>query len=404
MSSKPSRTPSRKDADIVIVGGGIYGVMLALEAGRAGLRARVLERATVGGATSANWFRILHGGFRYLQSLDVVRTRESSAERRWFLEFAPDLVQPFSFMLPLYGGGLKRPFFLRMAFLLERILTPGRNRGLSPGARLAPGRTLTAAQTAEIYPDVRREGLLGAAVWQDAVALDDEALMARLRAAAEDLGAVFEEQTPALDLQVTDGRVEGVMAGGAEPGLRRAPVVINAAGPWSDGIAERFGSPASELFSPTLAFNLLIDRPPLARTGLAVAGPAPDAPMLFLIPLGQQTLAGTWHVEWNAEDREARVADTDVDAFLAALANATPTLGATKNDVLEILPGLQPLAHGSTTTVSDRPLTIDHADRGGPKGFFSVSGVKYTTARLVAENLLREIGEKGFLAGDRGRG
>ncbi|MEZ5848016.1 MAG: FAD-dependent oxidoreductase [Geminicoccaceae bacterium] len=388
MTSKPARPARSGDADLIVIGGGIYGVMLAFEAGRAGRRALVLERGRIGDATTANWFRILHGGFRYLQSLDIVRTRESAAERRWFLDFAPDLVQPFPFLMPLYGDGLKRPLFLRMAFLLESVLTAGRNRGLRPESRIAPGRTLSVEETAAVYADVRREGLLGAALWQDAVAFDDRALMNRLRHAAETLGAVFEEQTPVLDLQVSGDRVSGVIVGGPRSGPRTAPLVINAAGPWSGEIAERFGAPAPELFRPTLAFNLLIDRPPLAATGLAVAGPSPGAPMLFLLPLEGRTFAGTWHVEWQAEDREARVAEADVDAFLQALAQAAPALGATRGDVLGILPGLQPLAKGSRTAVCDRPLTIDHGRKGGPRGLISVSGVKYTTARHVAQQVV----------------
>lgn len=377
--------------DLIVIGGGIYGVMLALEAGRRGRTVRVVEKSRLGGATTANWFRILHGGFRYLQNLDLVRTRESAIERRWFLDFAPDLVRPFPFIMPLYGDGLKHPLALRAAFFIEGVVTAGRNRDLAPENRIAPGRLLSPGATAKRYRNVRRDGLLGAALWQDAVAFDDAALLARLRSAAERAGAIFEEETEALALSTEVGRVTGIEVSGGRPGRRRADAVINAAGPWSAEIAGRFRAPSPQLFHPTLAFNLLLDRPPLAETGLAVAGPGPRAPMLFLMPFDGQTFAGTWHARWQGPGQDARVEETEIEAFLAALAEAAPSLGAKRSDVVAMFPGLQPLARPGTTKVSNRPVFIDHSQRGGPDGFFSVSGVKYTTARKVAGRALDRV-------------
>ena len=365
--------------------------MLALEAGRRRLRARVLERDHIGAHTTANWFRIIHGGFRYLQSLDIVRTRQSSAERRWFLNFAPDLVRPMDFLLPLYGDGLKRPAALRAAFLLEQMVTPGRNSGLLPEARIAPGKTLTVEQTVETFATVRREGLLGAALWQDAVAMDDQALLMRLKQAAQDAGAVFEEFTPVEALSTLGGRVDGVSVGGNDHGKRKAPVVINAAGPWSQNLTQTFGNPVAGLFHPILAFNLLLDRKPLAKTGLAIAAPASQSPLLFLMPFGEQILAGTWYDESTVVEDKAEVSKMAVDEFLEALADAAPALGATQKDVVQTFPGWQPLVKAGSNKVSDRPIVVDHAEQGGPFGLFSVSGVKYTTARLVAEGLIDRI-------------
>lgn len=380
-----------QDADLIVIGGGIYGIMLALEAGRRGLRALVLERDSIGAATTASWFRIVHGGFRYLQSLDFVRTRQSSAERRWFLNFAPDLVRPLSFLLPLYGGGLKRPTALSAAFLLEQLLTPGRNRGLPPEARIAAGKTLSIAQTIATFEDVRREGLLGAALWQDAVVMHDRALLERLRHAAEGAGAIFEEFAPVEALQAAAGRVDGVVVGGANHGVRTAPVVINAAGPWSESVAGKLGSPVAGLFQPILAFNLLLDRKPLTKTGLAIAAAKPNSPLLFLMPYGEQTFAGTWYDECSTVDDKAEASEEAIDRFLAALAEAAPTLGATRSDVVQTFAGWQPLAKPGSTKVSDRPLIVDHAEHGGPSGLFSVSGVKYTTARQVAAGVIDRI-------------
>jgi glycerol-3-phosphate dehydrogenase len=108
--------------DVAIIGGGIYGACLALESARRGLRPLLVERADFGGATSWNSLRILHGGLRYLQTLDVRRSRESAAEQAWFCRTFPDLVKPLECLLPLYGRGLKRPLVFGAAVQINRLL------------------------------------------------------------------------------------------------------------------------------------------------------------------------------------------------------------------------------------------------------------------------------------------
>ena len=105
---------ARSAHDIVIVGGGIYGAMLHLEASRAGLRSVLVERGDFGGATSENSLRIVHGGLRYLQNLNVARSVESTRERQWYLESMPRLVTPLPCLLPIYERGRKRTSVLSL--------------------------------------------------------------------------------------------------------------------------------------------------------------------------------------------------------------------------------------------------------------------------------------------------
>src|SRR5512137_1904921 len=100
---RDSAAAASEKYDVIIVGGGIYGVMLALEAGKRRQRALLLEQEDFGGATSLNHLRTIHGGLRYLQSLDLPRCLESIRERRWFLANFPALVQVLPCLMPLYG-------------------------------------------------------------------------------------------------------------------------------------------------------------------------------------------------------------------------------------------------------------------------------------------------------------
>ena len=107
--------------DLIIVGGGVYGIMLALESARRGLKALLLERGDFGGATSRNSLRIVHGGLRYLQTFDLLRFREHVSERRWFMRHFPDLVEPLACLMPLYGKGIYRTSVFRAASALNEL-------------------------------------------------------------------------------------------------------------------------------------------------------------------------------------------------------------------------------------------------------------------------------------------
>ena len=162
----------REQYDVVIIGGGIYGAMLMLESVRRGLKVLVLERGDFGSGTSFNNLRIVHGGLRYLQSLHLSRFRESVAERRWFLETFPDLVHPLPCLMPLYGGLQRNRPLLAAALAVNDRLSRKRNEGLGDDQRLPNGRVLDRDETVARFPQVRTDGLVGGALWYDAVMPD----------------------------------------------------------------------------------------------------------------------------------------------------------------------------------------------------------------------------------------
>jgi len=220
--------------DLVVIGGGIQGIALAFEAARRGYRAVLLERGDFGGGTSWSSLRIIHGGLRYLQSLDLRRFRESVAERRWFLRHFPDLVRPLPCLMPLYGRGLKRPGFLRLALAANDLLGLQRNRGLEPRVRLPRGRVLSARETSQLFPQVRQQGLRGGALWYDAVMLSSERVLMELLGWACRCGATALNYVEVERVVLEDGRCAGVEARDrvADRAHRfRAPRVVNAAGP-----------------------------------------------------------------------------------------------------------------------------------------------------------------------------
>src|SRR5215831_16525672 len=116
--------------DVLVVGGGIYGLTIAYDAAQRGLAVALVERSDFGSGTSFNHLRTIHGGLRYLQSLDVRRARESVRERRTVARIAPHAVQPLPFAVPLYPSLTRGKTAMRIGFLIDRCVAVGRNRGV----------------------------------------------------------------------------------------------------------------------------------------------------------------------------------------------------------------------------------------------------------------------------------
>lgn len=406
MIERNPRAAAEDVHDLVVVGGGVHGTMIALEAARRGLEPLLLERSDFGGATSWNSLRIAHGGLRYLQSLDLGRFRESVGERRWLLERFPDLVEPLPCLMPLYGRGLRRPVVFRVALLLNHLLSWDRNRDLAPERRLPPGEVLDPAETRARFPAVRQEGLRGGALWYDASIRSTARLLLEALRWSCASGARCLNYVEARELRVEEGIVRGVdsrdRARGEEVLFFRAPVVVNAAGPWAPAVARAFGSSVPDLYPPSIAFNLLLDREPPSEACVAVE-PEGGGRTYFLRPWRGKLLAGTWHGPWKEGPDRVGPGEERIEAFLEDLRRCAPAFDIAPEEVIRVYAGLMPAAEEGTAELATRDVLHDHGAVGGPRGLYSVAGVKYTTARSLAERLLRRIyGERLPPVGRRG--
>lgn len=383
--------------DLAVIGGGIHGAALALEAARRGLRPLLLERGDFGEGTSANSLGILHGGLRYLQRLDLKRFRASVGERRWWFRHFPALVDPLPCLMPLYGEGLRRPEAFRAAFLLDRWLARDRNRGVSDHRHLPAGRLLDPAATAERFPAVERDGLRGGALWHDGAMASPQRLLMELLLWAARCGGQALNQMEVVDLLVSGGRVSGLVAIDRLTGDRlafEAPVAVNCAGPAARRLAARFDREIPALFRPVLAFNLFLAcrRPMTATVALT---PPNGARSYFLRPWQDGLLVGTEYAPWNdlpsGDPRRPQPSEGQIAGLLTAINRAAPALRLRRDDVARVFAGLLPGIRDGSEALATRDILWDHAAHGGPAGLFSLTGIKFTTARLTAERLLRMI-------------
>src|SRR3954462_2736841 len=154
--------------DVLVIGGGIYGLAIACDCALRGLSVALVERADLGSGASFNHLRTIHGGLRYLQTLDVARARESVIERRILAAIAPHAVRPLPFALPLYRSLTRGVTAMRAGFVLDRLVAFDRNRGLMPSHQL-PGGVVIWGDALRRFPGLHRRGVAGAAVWYDYV-------------------------------------------------------------------------------------------------------------------------------------------------------------------------------------------------------------------------------------------
>ena len=386
----------KSDYDAIIIGGGIYGITLALEAGRRGLKTLLLEKGDFGEQTSFNSLKIIHGGLRYLQSLDLSRFRESVNERTWFLRHFGERVHPLPCFMPLYGNGMRRPSIFRAALLANHLLSLKRNTGMDSEHQLPMGRVVSVEESKTIFPILNTTDLKGGAVWYDAYMPDSQLLVMDLLLAARNLGTTPLNYVQAIDL-LTDsqGHIREVTALDRETDTTihyHANLVINAAGPWCRKIIEGVKGDEEELFRPSLAWNVLFKRKSLSNHALAVQAREPGSRLYFITPWKGRIFAGTGHEPWLGEPDCPQPSGPQLTTFIHALNRAVPGLNLHLEDVGHIFAGLLPTTSIGSNKLTKKEVIIDHGKTGGPTGLYSVGGIKFTTARLVAEKILSQAG------------
>jgi glycerol-3-phosphate dehydrogenase len=386
---------AEREFDLLIAGGGIYGVSLLYEAARQGLSACLCEAHDFGGGTSRHSLRILHGGLRYLQTMDLRRFMQSVAARRSVARRFPGLVRPLRCLMPLYGGGLKRPSALRAALALNDMLSVGRNRGVRLDVRIGPSEVLDADATRHAFPLVRSDGLLGAAAWSDYFMVSSERVLIELLRGACREGATALNYVRVDELLVQGGEVGGVRVTDTLSDARHtvhARRVVNCMGPTATELARGYGGDTDALFRPSLAFNVLLEATLPNDSAVAVAAPTTGASTLFLVPQERTVLAGTMHLPRPAGTRVAEPTRSELESYLAHLRAAVPGFDIGLRHVRRVFAGLLPVRVGGTVDLVKREVVLDHGRAGGPRGFYSVSGVKYTTAVDVARQVIARLG------------
>jgi glycerol-3-phosphate dehydrogenase len=379
---------------LVIVGAGVYGAVAAWDAALRGLSVALVDKGDFGSATSFNNLKTVHGGLRYLQHADLRRMRESVRERRTLMRIAPHLVHPLPFLLPTYREGIRRRPFLAVALLLNDLVSFDRNRDADPEKFLPPGRIVSRAECQRLVPGIDGRDLTGGALWYDAQIYNSDRLTLSFVKSAEKAGAQVANYVEATGFLREGNRVCGVKAkdvsGGGELDIR-GRVVLNASGPWVDRTLATLNGARPRLFYFSKAMNL-VTRPIVQ--GVAVGLPGKRNQVLFVVPWRGLSLVGTSHAAYQGEPDDFEASEEDIQELLDEVNRAYPPAKLRRDDVRLVHRGLLPMTPrtvgGDGVRLIKKYRVHDHR-REGVDGLLSMVGVKYTTARDVAEKAIDRV-------------
>ena len=395
--------------DLIVVGGGIFGACIAWDASLRGLSVALLERGDIGGATSANCFRIVHGGIRYLQHGDLWRTREAIRERRAMLRIAPHLVRPLPIAVPTYRQGRLSKQVLSAGARAYDILSLDRNRGIDDeSSRIPRSRVISRAELTSLFPALPTDELTGAVVIHDGQMKNPARLTLEFIHSAVAYGAHVANYVDVNGLSRRNGRITGVRARdrlSADSFEVLGNTVVNATGPWADSVLRGwlgFGLPEQPMFSRDM-FIVVNWRLGHSDVGLAIPARESDPSAiisrgrrhLFLVPRGDTTAIGVWHKVHQAEPDKFSVEDNEIERALSEVNRAFPSARIQGSDVIRAQAGLVPInGVGSSQTQVDfgrRSVIADHSQIHGVDGLISVIGVRYTTARHVGQAVVDSV-------------
>ena len=363
-----------RDWDVLVIGGGISGAGVLLEAARRGLKALLVERRDFAWGTSSRSSKLVHGGLRYLKDGHVRLTAESVREREMLLACAPGLVEPQGFAFAQYGRARGRRSFLAGLALYDAMAGRRERHWLDADAFLMAA------------PNVKRDGLAGGIVYTDA-RTDDARLVLRVLREALGHGAAAVNYLGARELlRSPDGRVRGaLLAGDGMEYAVRARVVVDATGAWSGPLHD-----AGPRLRPLRGSHLVLPawRLPLA-CAVSLMHPHDGRPV-FAFPWEGATLVGTTDLDHDEDmERAARITRGEVDYLMAALQAQFPHLQLTDKDILSTYAGVRPVIAGKEGGAPSQEGR-EHVAWSSP-GLVAIAGGKLTTFRAIALDALRLV-------------
>jgi glycerol-3-phosphate dehydrogenase len=382
-----------EEFDVIVAGGGVYGLTAAWELASRGLKVAILERGDFAGATSFNSLKTLHGGIRSLQRGALADMREFVRERRAFAVMAPHLVRPLPFIVPTYRHPVCNRVLMTAFLALYDRLAADRNLGVDALLMLPASRTVGRADCLRLNPAIDPAGVTGGAIWHDYQLRAPERFIVALLESTVRAGAAAANYAAVQSLLIRNGVVRGVRAQDALSGATFdvcGRAVVNAAGPWAWELLDKSGVKPQSLRAPrfSLAMNIVVDRPPLT---CAVGGLARGR-FLFMVPWGQRSIIGTSHDDYSGQAGATVEAAPDrLEGLVADVRQALPGAAVDPGDIRLVHRGLLPAIYPrGTAALLKRSLVHDHG-RSGIQGLVTVIGVRYTTARATARETAARV-------------
>jgi glycerol-3-phosphate dehydrogenase len=375
-----------EEFDVLVVGGGITGAGVALDAATRGLRVALVERDDFASGTSSKSSKLVHGGLRYLQQREIGLVYEALAERQVLRRIAPHLVRVLPFLLPVFGkdGLVPKPLARALGSAMWMY-------DLTGGLRIGKLHKRIDADEAHAHmPTLRRDRLAASYVYYDAQADDARLTLTIARTAADHGAAVVNHAAVRAFVKDGSGKVRGavVRADGSDIAVSCASVV-NATGVWADDVRALDEGVHPGSIRPAKGIHISVPWERL-RNDIAVVLPVPkDRRSIFVVPWGDVAYVGTTDTDYDGPLDDPQCTPHDIRYLLDAV-NVAVEEPITEADVLGTWAGLRPLVRdaGSERTAD---LSRRHAVRTSSSGMVTVTGGKLTTYRRMAADAVDEV-------------
>lgn len=371
--------------DILIIGGGITGSGIALDAASRGMKVALVDMQDFAGGTSSRSTKLVHGGLRYLKQLEVKMVAEVGKERAIVYENGPHVTTPEWMLLPIYKGGtfgkLSTSIGLRFYDYLAGVKKSERRK------------MLTASETLLREPLLNKEGLKGGGIYVE-YRTDDARLTIEVLKEAVKHGADAVNYAKVDKLLYENGSISGAIVVdqiSRKSYQIRAKKVINAAGPWVDSLRDMDGSKKEKHLQLTKGIHLVFDQSkfPLKQ---AIYFDTEDKRMIFAIPRDGKTYVGTTDTVYKEDMLHPRMVREDKDYILAAIKFMFPSLNIKEMDIESGWTGVRPLIfeEGKSASEISRKDEVWISD----SGMITIAGGKLTGYRKMAEMVVDLIGKQ----------
>ena len=377
----------RQHFDVAVIGAGVNGAGIALDAALRGLSVVVLDKDDMCSGCSAISSRLIHGGLRYLEYGEIPLVYESLHERRYLRLNAPHLVEPLRICIPIFKEARRGPLLIKLGMLLYEVLSIGKQ---VPGHEMLGEREIKAAE-----PGLRAVGLRAAARYYDAQVEFAERLVLENLLAARSAGAKVLTHCEVTGINLAEGAVRSLDFTDRTDGTMHnieVDIVVNAAGPWVDCVLDTAPVKTRRHIGGTKGSHIIVGRFEGAPSDAFYVEAAADGRPFFIIPWHDQYLIGTTDIRYEGDLDKIRASDDEVDYLLSETNRVFPGAGLTRADIHYAYAGVRPLPYQEKGPES--AITRRHIIRVNKKvgdGLVSIVGGKLTTYRHLAEQTVDRI-------------
>ena len=372
--------------DVAIIGAGVNGAGIARDAALRGLRVVILDKNDMCSGTSAVSSRLIHGGLRYLEYAEIPLVYESLHERRCLRQIAQHLVKPLRISIPIFSGGRRGPFLIRLGMIAYDIL--------SFNKRLPGHEMLDRDEIEGEEPGLCREGLRGAARYFDAQVTFAERLVLENLLAARAAGADIKTYSEVTEIRTCDGRVDSVVyrdRSGKDFEIGTESL-INASGPWVDEVLKMAPRTPRRFVGGTKGSHIVVACFKGAPKDAFYVEATADGRPFFIIPWNGQYLIGTTDIRYNESLDTIRASRAEVDYLVDETNRVFPDASLSVADINFAYAGVRPLPHrvkGPESAITRRHII--KVNRKIAKGLISIIGGKLTTYRNLAEQTIDRL-------------